>query len=378
MKSESFGRLLYLSGLIILFLGEQPVASDPVNRPKPVFQIGDGGYACFRIPAIVKTNHGVLLAFAEARKHGCSDTGDIDLVLRRSGDSGKTWEPLQVLWDAGPDVVGNPSPVVDVETGTVWLLVTRNLGTDTEPMIIDGTSEDTRRIFILGSDDDGKTFSKPEEITASVKKASWTWYATGPVHGIQLTSGQYRGRLVIPCDHIEAVTKKYYSHIIYSDDHGKNWQLGGSTPQDQVNECTVAELPGGRLMLNMRNYNREHKNRKISLSDDGGNTWSDLKDDPELIEPICQASLMTVSGGNKEVLCFLNPADTVVRKNLTLKLSIDNGKTWRIVTVLHKGPAAYSDMVQLNHSTLGCLYEAGEASPYEGIYFQRVTPGFKK
>jgi len=339
-----------------------------------LFKAGENGYACYRIPAAVRSQKGTLLAFAEARKGGCSDTGDIDLVLRRSVDRGKTWEPMQVVWDSGENVSGNPAPVVDVKTGTIWLLSTWNLGTDHESQIIEGKSKDTRRIFVLKSDDDGLTWSDPHEITSSVKEPDWTWYATGPVHGIQLKSRPYAGRLVIPCDHIESGTKKYYSHVIYSDDHGSTWKLGGSTPADQVNECTVAELADGRLMLNMRNYDRRQKTRKVSISEDGGMTWSALRSDPGLPEPICQASLLAVNRlMGKQLLCFLNPADSANRRNLQLRVSTDQGNTWRVAATIQPGPAAYSDLVQTGQRRLGCLYEAGEKSAYEGIYWMMVT-----
>jgi sialidase-1 len=357
--------------LVCIFLSVSLLlkASEPVALFKP----GDGGYACFRIPAIVKTGKGILLAFAEARKKGCSDAGDIDLVLRRSTDGGKTWGPLLLIRDDGSNVAGNPAPVVDLETGTVWLLSTWNLGTDRESQIIDLTSKDTRRVFVMNSRDEGITWSNPTEITTDVKNPGWTWYATGPVHGIQLRSKAYNGRLVIPCDHIEAVTNKYFSHVIYSDDHGASWKTGGTTPQDMVNECTVAELPDGRLILNMRNYDRKQKNRKVSTSQDGGESWSDIRDDPQLIEPICQAALLNITmKGQQEALFFLNPADSTARRNMTLKMSHDEGRSWETVKTIHEGPAAYSDLVQLNSKELACLYEAGKLSAYEGIWFIKM------
>ncbi len=338
-----------------------------------LFMAGDSGYACFRIPAIVKSDKGTLLAFAEARKKGCSDTGDIDLVLRRSTDGGKTWSPLQVVWDDGDNVSGNPAPVVDYETGTISLLSTWNLGRDHESQIIDQKSVDTRRIFILRSTDDGLTWSQPQEITATVKLPTWTWYATGPVHGIQMKSRDFKGRLIIPCDHIEAGTKKYFSHVIYSDDHGATWKLGGTTPQDQVNECTVAELSDGRLMLNMRNYERSQRSRKVSISNDGGASWSDLTNDPRLVEPICQGALLDITlKGRQKALLFLNPADSDSRRNLELKISRDEGQSWELLHTVTAGPAAYSDLVQLNSKEIGCIYESGKKSAYEGIFFSKV------
>ncbi|PIF05323.1 MAG: exo-alpha-sialidase [Draconibacterium sp.] len=335
-----------------------------------LFQSGMEGYNTFRIPALVTTTSGRILAFAEGRVNGRSDTGNIDLVMKYSDNDGKSWSPLIVVWDDGENVCGNPAPVVDTQTGDIYLLMTWNLGQDHEHQIIDGESKDTRRVFVSHSSDNGESWSIPLEITPSVKKFNWTWYATGPCHGIQLNSKKYRGRLVIPCDHIEAGTKKYYSHTIYSDDHGKSWHLGGTTPQDQVNECTVAELADGRLLLNMRNYDRTQKVRKQSYSSDGGVTWGDIQPIVNLPEPICQASILSIKNGNK--LLFLNPASSDSRTNMTLKVSSNNGKTWKIIRVLHEGPSAYSDLVLGKHKKLYCLYEAGIDSPYEGIVFESV------
>lgn len=375
--------MLKISNLVLLFtfiifnfINDETSAQQRTNaiaaehqsaELKTIFKSGTEGYATFRIPAIVTTKSGKILAFAEGRVNGSSDTGDIDLVMRSSTDGGKNWSPLKIIWNDGYNVCGNPAPVVDFETGEVHLLTTWNLGSDHEPDIIDGKSTDTRRVFVSSSIDEGETWTEPKEITPSVKKDNWTWYATGPCHGIQLKFGTNKGRLVVPCDHIEAVTKKYFSHIIYSDNNGKTWQLGGTTPQDQVNECTVAELPDGKLLLNMRNYDRTQKSRKISFSEDGGKSWSDIKSDPALIEPICQASLLFTE--ENKMLWFLNPTSETNRVNITLKSSMDFGKSWQTARILHPGPSAYSDLTLLNKNTLGCIYEAGENSPYEGIVF---------
>jgi len=351
---------------------ENASAQEPLDY---LFESGTEGYQCFRIPAIVTTTKGTLLAFAEGRKNGCSDTGDIDLVMKRSEDNGRTWSQLNVIWDDGMNVCGNPAPVVDQTTGTIHLLSTWNLGEDHEREIIDQTSADTRRIFVMRSSEDGLNWSEPEEITASVKREEWTWYATGPCHGIQLTQGEHHGRLIVPCDHIEAGSKRYFSHTIYSDDQGSTWKLGGSTPQDQVNECTVVELSDGRLMLNMRNYDRTQKSRKIAISEDGGATWSDISADHTLIEPICQASLLMVrcKKHGKTTLLFLNPADEDKRQKMTLRISRDEGSTWSGSLILHQGPAAYSDLTRLSNGNLGCFYEAGNSSPYQGIVYQEVS-----
>ncbi len=335
-----------------------------------IFKSNTDGYITFRIPAIVTSNSGKILAFAEGRKNGTSDTGDIDIVMKSSDDNGETWSQLKIIWDDNKNVCGNPAPVVDVETGDIYLLSTWNLGEDHEREIIAQKSKDTRRVFIMSSKDEGENWAIPKEITSTTKLKSWTWYATGPCHGIQLKNGKSKGRLVIPCDHIESGTRKYFSHIIYSDDHGKTWQLGGTTPQDGVNECTVAELPDGKLLLNMRNYDRTQKSRKISFSEDGGLTWSDIKPDTALIEPICQASLLYSE--TNETLYFLNPTSKNSRINMTLKSSINSGKTWETIKVLNEGASAYSDITLINNSTLGCLYEGGKFNPYEGIVFTTI------
>ena len=338
----------------------------------PVFVSGQEGYACFRIPAIVQAANGHLLAFSEGRKKGCSDTGDIDLVMKRSEDGGVTWGAIQLIWDDSINTCGNPAPVVDLETGTIHLLSTWNLGTDFEPQIIDQTSEDTRHVFVLQSTDDGQKWSHPRKITEQTKLPEWTWYATGPGSGIQLLKAPHAGRLMVACDHIEAGSKRYFSHVIFSDDHGQTWQLGGSTPEDQVNECEMAELSDGALMLNMRNYDRQQKQRQKAISEDGGRTWIEQQHDPALMEPICQASLQAYNHQQINALLFSNPASKEHRVNMCVRLSVDNGQSWPDSVILHQGPAAYSDLVVLSNGHIGCLFEAGEERPYESIVYGRM------
>ena len=336
-----------------------------------LFKKGDMGYACFRIPAVVVTNNGSILAFAEARKSSCSDTGDIDLVMRKSYDNGKSWSALQLVWDDGANVCGNPAPVVDRNTGTVHLLSTWNLGSDHESEIIAETSEGSREVFILSSDDNGDSWSSPKNISANVKLPHWTWYATGPVHGIQIKYGPFKGRLVIPCDHIEAKSKKYYSHVIFSDDGGKHWKLGGRTPLDQVNECTVVELENGNLLLNMRNYKRTEKQaRQLALSEDGGLTWKDQRIDPALPEPRCQGAMLDVIRKKQHILLFSNPAHPSLRMNMTLSISRDKGNTWADQYTIFKGHSAYSDLAELDNGKIMVLFEGGTNNAYDGIHYK--------
>ncbi|HDP34312.1 MAG TPA: glycosyl hydrolase family protein [Candidatus Hydrogenedentes bacterium] len=342
----------------------------------PLYQQGEHDYHTYRIPALTVTTGGAILAFCEGRKGSQSDTGDIALLVRRSEDNGDTWSEQQVVWDDPGNTSGNPCAVVDRDTGVIWLLMTWNRGDDHEKDIIALKSEDTRRVFVTHSTDEGRTWSKAREITSDVKQDNWTWYATGPGNGIQIQHGPHKGRLVVPCDHIEAETKHYYSHIIYSDDHGETWQLGGRTPEHQVNECEVVELANGWLMLNMRNYDTAKRRRQVAFSDDGGITWRDQRVDPTLIEPICQASITRYRRPGKntsEILLFSNPASSDKRVNMTVRVSYDEGETWNILKVLHEGPSAYSSLAVLPNGKIACLYEGGQKHPYESIVFARFS-----
>jgi sialidase-1 len=260
---------------------------------------------------------------------------------------------------------------VDYATGTIWLLLTHNLGTDHEAAIIARKSKDTRTVWLAKSTDDGQTWSPPVEITRDVKLPNWTWYATGPGAGIQLRSG----RLVIPCDHIEAETKLYFSHVLYSDDHGTSWKLGGSAGPF-TNECEAVELADGALLLNMRNYDRQQRTRAVSRSTDGGLTWSAVAHDAALVEPICQASIRRYSlardAGRNRIL-FANPGEPAARKELTLRLSEDEGDSWPRGKVLWPGPAAYSSLAVLPDGTILCLFERGLKGAYEQITLARVS-----
>ncbi|MBT7304326.1 MAG: exo-alpha-sialidase [Victivallales bacterium] len=344
--------------------------TDPIARKenKQLTQVdlwtsGKGSHT-YRIPALAKTTKGTLLAFCEARREGRSDAGNIDMVTRRSTDGGQTWGEDIVVWDDAGNTCGNPCPVIDQETGTIHLLMTWNLGADHERLICDGTAKDTRRVYVARSTDDGLTWTKPEEITATTKKPDWTWYATGPGNGIQLTTGPHKGRLIVPCDHKTTRTSEYFSHVIHSDDHGKSWQLSGIVPCDKANECTIVELPDGTLMLNMRNADRSKRQRLVATSADGGTTWSQASPQEQLPEPICQASLISLAEGG---LLFSNPGNATDRKMMTISQSTDQGKSWSARCLLANGPAAYSCMVQVDGDTVACLYESGDKNPYQAI-----------
>ncbi len=362
---------------IRVLLGILPVAAaiDSCATDVPVitvFKSGQDGYHTFRIPVIVQAKNGDLLAFAEGRKNAVSDHGDIDIVLKRSGDNGRSWGPLHVVQDEPGNTtakvwIGNPTPVVDQtdpkHPGRIWLVFTRS----------------NAKMFVTSSDDNGKTWANRREITSSAVKPEWDWCAAGPVHAIQLERGPHAGRLVIPCDHQIKPTKSWGSHIVYSDDHGATWKLGAAdthAAHDPLhpNECVAVELADGRVYVNAREHNgSDPATRVVAYSSDGGETFdAPFVAEPNIISPVVQNSLVRLTlaghGDRRNVLVYCGPGNPTERRDLTMLASFDEGKTWRRKTIVHAGPAAYSDLVKLDDEHVGVLFEAGQRL-YDEIVF---------
>lgn len=335
-----------------------------------VFTGGAEGYSTYRIPSVLTTKSGIILAFAEGRASK-SDHAENDIVLKRSIDKGKTWNNLQVIAEDGKHCLNNPTAVQIDETDRILLMYQRYFqGFDEHKAEPGYEGEKICRTYIIYSDDDGATWSLPEEITRSVKREEVvTSTATGPGIGIQMVYGKYSGRIVVPFNQGPYGNWKVY--MAYSDDLGESWMYGQVAPESSTglgNEVQVVELQGGSLMLNSRSA-YGNKRRKSAISNDGGETWSGLIDEDELIEPQCMGSILRFSfktGGNRDRILFSNPASLDKRELGTVRISYDEGKTWPISKVIHTGFFAYSCLTKIDNDTIGLLYEKDN---YEKITF---------
>lgn len=368
-----------LIGWMIFLLPTLVVANEPRLEFSEVFPPGMNGIARYRIPGIIVTSKGTVLAYCEARKHNSSDWGEIEIHLRRSTDGGRTWLPSQHIAHKAERIEGNPRKVnggeyeqtvnnpvaiMDERTGTIEFLYCVNYA----------------RCFSMRSADDGLTWSKPVEISASFEpfrgKYDWKVIATGPGHGLQMKSG----RLVVPVwlaygaigEH-----KPSASSTIFSDDHGQSWQAGEIAFPDEgefgdPNETMITELSDGRIMLVARNVSKANR-KLIAYSPDGATGWSRPFFHEQLWEPICMASIVS-HPSQPGTLIFSNPhsldldkngkekpAGRGKRRNLSIKLSRDDGSTWSVNKTLDAGPSAYSDLAVLSDGMVLCLYEADQA-----------------
>lgn len=352
---------------------------------------GVDGYDTYRIPAIVRSNSGTLLAFAEGRHNSAADSGDIDTVLRRSFDGGCTWGPMQVVATAANQgTAGNPAPVV-LPDGRILLLTTHNAASATETEIMAGTvsAADSRRVFVQYSDTDGRTWSAARDITSETKLPNWRWYATGPGHALVLRGGPHAGRIVVPANHSSAppagstdtgTEAKYYGgNDIYSDDGGRTWHIGftddtaGTSREDvAANETAVAQLPNGLLYFNSRNQSASATASRVdAYSVDGTRLIEPYQPQPGLIGPICEGSLLQTS--RRDLLLFAGPSSPSSRAVMQLRVSNDGGHTWHVGLTVSQAPAAYSDLVQLDPGHVGLLFETGTTSSSQTLTFLRIS-----
>ena len=376
-------QLTKIIGILFLFIiGVVPLVFS--QKRIPVFISGQQGYTTYRIPAIIKAPNNDLLAFCEGRVNSSSDFGNVDIVMKRSKDQGKTWSHLLVIVNNDSLQAGNCAPVVDISdpqfpAGKIYLFY--NTGNNHESEI--RKAKGVREVWFISSINNGLSWSDPVNITLQTHRPNyfssnaaysfeedWRSYANTPGHALQIQSGKYKGRIYIAANHSEGAPKNkfedYRAHAYYSDDHGKTFHLSESLQIPGSNEATAASLSNGRLLLNVRNQQGDKRYRIVAISNNGGIHWDTSYYDTNLPDPVCQGSLLNIGNfKNKEILAFINAADIKNRNNLTLRLSIDEGKSWYKNIVIDKTTdvnqmsdyTAYSDLVLLNKKNIGILYE---------------------
>jgi sialidase-1 len=361
-----------VAGLLAIFAATTGNALPIPKDAAFVFPNGTDGYQCFRIPAIVQTSDGTLMAFAEGRRNSCNDFGDIQIVMKTSRNRGKTWSSLQVVAAYGTLQAGNPAPVVDTldaryPKGRVFLIY--NTGDASESAVREGHG--SRRIWYRTSVDDGATWAEPVEITTSVKLPSWRSYATGPGHALQLTSGTYAGRILVAANHSEGTAQsasQTEAHTFFSDDHGHTWRLGATLAWRGSNESTATQAEDGSVVMNSRDQSGASHARILAISKSGGEHWDESFIAHDLPDPVCQGSMIRYAPKKgRSVLLFSNAGSITDRSHLTISASKDGGLTWPRHTLIYAGPSAYSDIVVMGRGTLGILWEHGSDG---GIVFQ--------
>ena len=356
----------------------------------PVFQAGQEGHQSYRIPAMIRLPQGTILAFCEGRVRGSGDFGDINIVMKKSEDGGKTWSALQTLVDTDTLQAGNPAPVVDLTDprypqGRIFLFY--NTGNNHENEVRKGKG--LREVWWISSSDAGQHWTPPVNITSQVHRPNhgpyhftedWRSYANTPGHALQFSGGKYHGRIYVAANHSAGPPQSgfndYSSHGFYTDDHGITFHLSESLNWPGSNEATAAQWGRNGLLLNARNQNGSVKARIVARSNNGGESWKETAFDRQLPDPVCQGSILNLgTKGSKQDLVFCNAADTLYRNNLTLRLSKDGGRTWKKQILIEQAadgkhdPSAYSDIVQLNKREIGVLYERNN---YTEIIFTRV------
>jgi sialidase-1 len=334
-----------------------------------LFEAEKDGYYIYRIPSIVATKEGSLLAFCAARKGGGGDWDPIDIVMRRSADNGKTWSQMQVVVHKENAPCDNPEPIVDFQTGEVHMLY----------------QIDYARCYYIKSSNDGQSWSNPVEITSVIeefkKDYPWNVLAPGPGHGIQMKNG----RLVVPF-WLSTGGRSHRPSIVvtvYSDDHGKTWKAGDVVVPDNdmtviPNETCCVQLADGRVMFVSRNESPNYR-KLVTYSPNGATNWSMPYFADAFFEPICMASMCRYSiqpHQSKNRILFCNPdsrqdpwaaekpstprsAKNRHRTNLTIRMTYDEGLTWPVSKVIDPGIAGYSDLAVSSNGLIHCLYEGG-------------------
>lgn len=346
-------------------------AAEDLERT-PVFVNGSEGYACYRIPSIVCAANGDLLAFAEGRRDSCSDsTPVIHIVSKRSTDGGRSWEPLQVVAQHGEKALMNASPVVDAARGTGRVVLLYNLMTANEWALARG--EGRNQTLCTTSDDHGRTWSAPRDISQQIGRPDWRIQRPTLGHAVQRPDGRIIHASTITIG--AASVFESQNVLVWSDDLGESWRYGEPCPTIGLNEAAAVVLGDGCVLINSRAYigGQPTGCRAITRAcfiAGGGVQYRETTYHPTLIDPAVQASTLRVTTERGPAILFANPAHPEARKRLTLRASFDGGATWPAAREIDGGPSSYSDLVLQADGRVGILYERGNQG---GIALVSVT-----
>jgi sialidase-1 len=343
--------------IISLFFISGCIAADAakVFSQQDIFVSGRDNTANYRIPSLLTTPTGVVIAVCDARKDRAGDLpNNIDCVIRRSTDNGKTWSDVRAIADyPGTKGAGDPVLFYDKQTKTLWIAYTyADEGVGLAGGVNKaGYGDDTFHIYLQSSSDDGLIWSKAIDITEQIKPAELLACWSAPGIGIQLRSGR-----LIFCFSVMTADKRQDSYVAYSDDNGKTWK--SSRAGIGTNESQVVELNDGRLMNVMRMTKGK---RIITYSNDSGKTWQKQFESDVLVDPKCQASILryssTKDGDANDIILYSNPASGEKRINLTVRASFDEGKTWPVAKTINADYSGYSCLTKLSDGQIGVLYE---------------------
>lgn len=354
-------------------------AAAPYHNTMVLFNGGSEGYHSYRIPSIVRANSGTLIAFAEGRMANNKDYGNINLVFKRSTNNGSTWSALGEVVGVGPGTWGNPTAVVDRNTGRIWLWMSWNSGTTNQGGTDGYDPIDTwgeRKVYVSWSDNDGVTWATPVDKTSSLLPPGFAWDAMGPGAGLQ-TSNAHAGRLIIPANR----------RNIYSDDHGATWHY--QLVPSGSGEPTIIELMDGTLMRNDRPGTAQFETAKRRWISKGSieNGFSAFTPHDVLLDPKCEGSVLRYTGEPSRIF-FLNPASSERRCKMRIRVSYDEGITWPISRRTHdwltdeqtcdQGKGGYSSMAKTADYAVGALIEINEdvsnnASSHRSIEFHKFN-----